>query len=225
MILPYLAPGATFLLTRAGSRRVGAATLIPDSPLGLPADRAFVEEIDRLRREGRPLLECGSLVVDSSWRGQSTLIVAMLMAGAVRVIAEHEHARVVVSVTPTAERFYAMTLGFARLADPRPLYGAPAILMESDSARMAEGITRGRTAPQRLLSELTAEERPDWLEDRRAGGTWPRQPLMDLLAEQGQLERVLGPPAVLGRRLGREVPEPASEAPVPTAAGAAQRSP
>ena len=84
----------------AGTRPVGAATLIPDSPLGLPADRAFVEELDQVRRTGQPLLECGSLVVDSGWGGQSTLIVAMLMAGAMRVIAEHTGARVVVSVTP-----------------------------------------------------------------------------------------------------------------------------
>jgi hypothetical protein len=227
MILPYLAPGAAFFVAHWGDRAVGAAALLPDSPLGLPSDRAFVEEMDGLRRDGRPLLECGSLVVGSGWQGQSTLIVALLMAGAMRVIAERPHARVAVSVTPSAERFYASTLGFVRLADPRPLYGAPAVLMEGDTAGMQYSVARGRTAPQRLLDELTTDDDPAWLDDRRTGQPWPQAPLGELLAEQGCFERVLGPLAVLGRRLGWGGPEPAAAEAVmpPATAVAAQRSP
>jgi len=202
MILPYLAEGTAFFVARRGDRPVGAAALIPDSPFGLPADRGFVEEIDGLRREGRPILECGSLVVAAAWRRQSALIVAQLMAGAARVLAEQPAARVVVSVAPSAERFYGTLFGFRRIADPRPLFGPPALLLETDNARVQESISRGGTAPQRLLAELMDVSEPHWLEDRRGGEPWPSGPVTELLAEQGCLEPLFGQLGVLSRRLG-----------------------
>ncbi len=226
MILPYLNPGTSFFLARRAERSIGASALIADGPLGLPADRSFAEEIDELRREGRPLSECGSLVVDSAWRGESTLIVAQLMAGAARVLEEREDAHVVVSVTPSAERFYAALFGFQRLAEPRPLYGAPAILMETDTQRVRESVARGRTAPQRLVGELMNPDWTDWIDDRRSGEPWPPGPVTELLAEQRLLERVLGPLAVLSDRLGWQIPErPWPALAVPATAGGTHRSP
>jgi hypothetical protein len=202
MILPYLAERTAFFVARRGERAVGAAALIPDSVFGLPADRGFVEEIDALRAEGRPILECGSLVVAAAWRRQSALIVAQLMAGAARVLAEQPDARVVVSVAPSAERFYGTLFGFRRIAEPRPLFGPPALLLETDNARVQENVSRGGTAPQRLLAELMDPARPHWLEDRRGGEPWPTGPVTELLAEQGCLEPLFGQLGALSRRLG-----------------------
>lgn len=202
MILPYLTPGAAFFLVHRENEAAGAAVLIPDGPLGLPSDRAFVEENDALRSERRPLFECGSLVVNPGRHGMSSLIVAMLMAGAARVLAEHEDGRVVVSATPGSERFYADLFGFVRVSDERPLYGAPAVLLETDTWRVRDHVSRRRSAPQRLVGELTTAVDPDWLDDRRAGEPWPEEPVTALLGEQHGLERVFGPLGVLGARLG-----------------------
>ena len=64
----YLNPGTVFVVARIDGVTVGTLAMVADGPFGLPADRAFAEELDDLRRTGRDVLEVGSLAIRREWR-------------------------------------------------------------------------------------------------------------------------------------------------------------
>lgn len=54
-------PGTTTFIARKDGQCIGAVTLIPDTPFGLPMDEKYKDETDRLRRQGRKICEVGQL--------------------------------------------------------------------------------------------------------------------------------------------------------------------
>ena len=200
----YLNPGTVFLVARIDGETVGTCAMVADGPFGLPSDRAFAEENDLMRAEGPVVRECGSLAVSGSHRRHTRRIVMRLFAAATRLaLDEFPDSPVVVAVTPENERFYAAIAGAVRVADPRPLFGAPAVLLRTGGPLLAlhcapaghphpahhgradhrarPGVDRGppawRSAPRRLARTAPRRGR----RHRRAGRAAParrsRQPL------------------------------------------------
>lgn len=103
---------ATFLARRDG-RIVGTISLVMDSPLGVPMEKIYPEEVGRLRAAGRAVAEVGALAIAQSERGQG--LVHLLTK------AMFDHARVsgvddlVISVHPDVEDLYRATLLFQRM--------------------------------------------------------------------------------------------------------------
>jgi hypothetical protein len=58
-------PTTTTFVAKQGRRVVATVTLIPDSPLGIPMDKIYKREVDRLRRKGRNIAEVSQLSIDS----------------------------------------------------------------------------------------------------------------------------------------------------------------
>jgi hypothetical protein len=54
----------TLVAIYKGKYIMGTMTLMEDSPLGLPMDKIYSEELNFLRREGRRLVECGMLAMN-----------------------------------------------------------------------------------------------------------------------------------------------------------------
>lgn len=54
-------PGTTTFIAKKEGQVIGAVTLIPDTPFGLPMDEKYKEETDKLRRKGRKICEVGQL--------------------------------------------------------------------------------------------------------------------------------------------------------------------
>ncbi len=54
-------PGTTTFIAQKEGQVIGAVTLIPDTPFGLPMDEKYKEETDKLRRQGRKICEVGQL--------------------------------------------------------------------------------------------------------------------------------------------------------------------
>lgn len=69
LTLHNVVPGATVFIALKAKEIVGAVTLFPDSPLGLPMDEKYKEEADVLRRQGRKICEVGQLATKSGLFG------------------------------------------------------------------------------------------------------------------------------------------------------------
>lgn len=202
LIPHYLDPATRFLLAQVDGEPAGGCALHLDGPFGLPADRAFVEEIDGMRCEGHPILECGSLVVRPAWRRHTRQIFLHLMGAAMRALGEHgPDARILISVTPESERFYSGLFDFAPVAPPRPLYGAPAVLMRSDYTRIMDLHLHVGAASHRLLAGLALGPPGSWLVDRRTGEPWPSDWLWPLLRESGVVRRLTHQLEALDQRM------------------------
>ncbi|MDC0666197.1 N-acyl amino acid synthase FeeM domain-containing protein [Nannocystis radixulma] len=101
-----------------GDRPVGTISVTCDSPVGLPLDKDYRAEIDRLRDAGARLAEVGSLAVLKPWRLTGvTFLMSMTAVWACHVLFRATH--MAIGVNPSAEAFYAAIHGFTRLGEPR----------------------------------------------------------------------------------------------------------
>lgn len=198
----YLNPGTFFAVARVGGEAIGTIALIADGPFGLPSDRAFAEENDRLRAESNlPIRECGSLAVRAPWRRHTRRIFvratcALLRAG----LEEFPEALVPMVVAPESERFYSAMTGARLVAGPRPLYGAPAVLLRTSAAESARHCALRSSPGQRTMDALVNERNPSWLMDRRSGEPLPSEWLRELIDEQGAMDPLAAQIGLLAQR-------------------------
>lgn len=61
----------TTFIAKQKNKVVAGVTLIPDSPLGVPMDKIYKEELDTLRKQGCRISEVSQLSIDSSLFGRS----------------------------------------------------------------------------------------------------------------------------------------------------------
>lgn len=207
MIGPYLNPGTVWALAWADLRPAGANALISDGPFGLPSDRAFAEELDALRARG-PLFEVGSLALASAARRHHARIFPALIATLVRHVEMGVPPGSVgfTTVNPSAERFYASTLGAEVIAGPRPLYGAPAIAVSLDPVVIRERLLAPSTSSQRRLAQLVYGPRGSWHSDRLTGEPLPSEWSLPLVQEQGVGGRLAAQVDLVLGRLGWHTP-------------------
>jgi hypothetical protein len=67
-------PASLIFVARRSDRVVGTMSLVPDSPLGLPADSMQRERLDSLRAQGLKICEIGGAVCDLALRGSGLAI-------------------------------------------------------------------------------------------------------------------------------------------------------
>lgn len=118
---------------------VSTIAYIPDSSLfGLPMDSLYKDEVDALRRQGRKVVEIGSLSTEKSLRGKNvvmylykTVINYGLMTGVNDLC---------LTVNPKHARFYADIMLCEQIGEEKhyPAVGAPAVLMRADFDTYAE---------------------------------------------------------------------------------------
>lgn len=198
----YLNPGTVFALARIGDETIGTAALIADGPFGLPSDRAFAEENDALREESPlPLREVGSLSVRSEWRRHTRRVFVRAISALTRVaLAEYPDAIVPMAIAPQTERFYAAMVGARLVAGPRPLYGAPALLLRTSARELTDHTRAQAGSGPRTMDRLITEPDPSWLHDLRTGEPFEMEWLRDLLAELGVMSGVESQVRMLAQR-------------------------
>lgn len=198
----YLNPGTMFFVARVEGETVGTCALIADGPFGLPSDRAFAEENDLLRATfPGTVFEAGSLAVRSEHRRSTRRIVMRLFAAMTRIaLVEFPDAPVPLAVTPENRRFYAAMAGTLDLAGPRPLYGAPAVLLQTGATALAAHCAQRTTPTQRAMDGLLTERDPAWFRDRRSRRPLPSEWLATLLDEQGVTDTLAAQIRLLAER-------------------------
>ena len=97
--------------------------------------------------------------------------------------AEFPDTPIPLAVAPENLRFYEALVGATLVAEARPLYGAPAILMRTSGGSIVEYTAQRRSPIQRTMDVLVGDPDPDWVDDRREGAPLPADWLAPLLAE------------------------------------------
>lgn len=198
----YLNPGGFFAMARIGGETVGAMATVADGPFGLPSERAFAEEIDQLRAASdAPIYEAGSRVVHRDWSHRAGRISMFMIGSIINVgLTEFYDSPMLITVAPEAERSLRLTFNCERIADARPLFGAPAVLLVTTGAMIEECLSRPLTSAQRMMATLALDPDPGWIADRRAGAPMDADWLPALLDEQGLTTRLAAQLELLGER-------------------------
>jgi hypothetical protein len=132
---------ATFV-ARLRDAVVTTATVVFDSPLGLPLENIYHDEVDQLRREGARLCEV-TMLADRRRAGMRT-IPSILQVFKMIMHYTMKHAKVtdvVITVNPSHEAFYTRYLPFESLGGLRhypSVKNAPAVASRANLARIVE---------------------------------------------------------------------------------------
>jgi hypothetical protein len=125
---------AAFLVERSGEA-VGTVSVIPDSPLGLPADESHPDALAQLRAAGRSPVEVGRLAIRKDCMNDRTVLVALFDALSIYGRCVRRATDLVITVNPGHARYYERMLLFECLGEERALgsvCGAPAVLLRLD---------------------------------------------------------------------------------------------
>lgn len=188
-VAPYLNPGTRFVVVYAADEPIATATMVEDGPFGLPADRAFVEEIDQVRATSDSLSEVSGLAVVVPWRGQARLLMGLLLGTVVRLGGDRGVGhRVVFVVEPGQAATLSLMLMGERRVGPRPLLGEPGTLVVTRDVSQYRTFFADPTGPtaRRLVAEYALDPDPTWLVDDPPSGEW-RHVLLPSLAEESGL--------------------------------------
>jgi hypothetical protein len=198
----YLNPGTYFVMARMQGELAGAMAMVSDGPFGLPAERAFAEEIDAIRAAcDAPIHEAGSRVVPQAWGHRAGRISMFMIAATINLgIRELSDSPILITIAPEAERSLHATIECERVAGPRPLFGAPALLMLTTPDVLPDHFGRALTSSQRAMAALALDPDPLWLVDNRAGEALDAPWLGTLIAEQGLDARLAAQLEIIGAR-------------------------
>jgi hypothetical protein len=109
---------------------VGTISLVGDSPLGLPLDKSFRDEMADFRVRGERIAEVSALAVAPELRNSG--VVYLLNRLTLRTAVQAKFHRLVMSVHPRTDVLYRTAMLFEKFGEERPYAGltaAPAIAM------------------------------------------------------------------------------------------------
>jgi hypothetical protein len=114
-------PSTRMFVAREGDRVVGTVALVPDSPIGLPMDQVYGEELSGFRARGMRLGEATTLTVDSGYRASGAAILARLFRLLSLYAAEIGRLdQLVMVVSPHHRRFYETCFPIRQFGSLRP---------------------------------------------------------------------------------------------------------
>jgi hypothetical protein len=139
-------PDTVTLLVEQGQEPIAAVTDVPDSPLGLPADRTFPEETARMRAEGRRMFEAVSLVQASLSERTGIMVVAKLHELLCLVGGELLGCTdLICTVNPRHEAYYRKLMLFEKRGGEAAcdkVSGAPAVFLTLNMADVRRHVER-----------------------------------------------------------------------------------
>lgn len=122
----------TFVVENDGDEILGALTLVFDSPIGLPADALYKEEINKLRNSGRKVCEIISLGISDNARGSVKLIASLFYCAYLLSWRIRNSTDFVITTHSRYEKFYCRNILFKKIGEVREyakVNGAPTVLL------------------------------------------------------------------------------------------------
>ena len=148
-------PETRVFVARLRDRVVATMTLIPDSPLGLPMDEIYKNELKQLRDEGRHLAEVSGLALAHAY--QSSGIAILLRLTRMMVIqAVQTESDLCIAVNPHHAMFYRKAFHFqdiGGLKQYRKVNSAPAVALRLDLA-LARSLMNELREGHPMISEV-----------------------------------------------------------------------
>jgi hypothetical protein len=188
----YLHGGkAVTFLAEASGDYIGTITIIVDSTVGLPADRIFPEEVDKLREAGRRSCEAVALALGHNARTRDRTVVFQLFRMAVAAAGLAECTDMVATVMARHGTFYRRVLLFDRVSSETrvsPKTGAQVRFARLDLLQAPARFERfyGAMPHHRNLSRFLF----DPIERERLKGWLGRRRLSTVLQNKRRLRRV-----------------------------------
>jgi len=145
---------------------VATVTLVPDSPLGLPMDLAYVEEADALRGAGRRLAEV-SMLADRRRFGQRSIARTLpMLLRLMKMLFDYTRDVVnctdlCIAVHPDHERFYTRYLLFERMGEVKEYPSVernPAVACRLNLDHIEERCRGNRVLMKNFFSRFTSPE-------------------------------------------------------------------
>lgn len=182
LTLYHVLPGSRTILVKASDRVVATATYIPDSPLGLPSDRIFGDEVAEMRAQGRRIVEISGLAIEESVRAKDRSNLAAWLFHSIEDIARTGGMTddLIITVNPRHVGFYAGRLGFRDLAGPRPfaaVQGADAVLLRQSKEVSVDHLrwwNRKKRETAKLVDAFVEQAQP-WVWDSERLADWTQR--------------------------------------------------
>jgi len=135
-------PETITLVARLNSAIVTTASVVFDSPLGLPLETIYSQEVDQLRREGCRVCEV-VMLSDRRRAGMRTIPAILQLFKLVfhYTLTHHQTTDVLITVNPSHEAFYTRWLPFEDLGPLRyypSVKNAPALAKRANLVRVLE---------------------------------------------------------------------------------------
>ena len=142
-------------VARSRGRVVGTMTLIADSPLGLPMDEIYTDELRRLRDARCNLAEVSALALDPEYQSSGVPILLRLIRMMV-IYAAQTVSDLCIAINPHHAAFYRKAFHFQDIGGLKQygkVNGAPAIALRLDLA-LARSLMSQLRDGHRMLSEV-----------------------------------------------------------------------
>lgn len=145
--LHHAHPQTKVFIARLRGRVVGTVTLIPDSPIGLPTDSLYAEELAGLRQAGRRVAEVSALAMSVESRSLSLYVLMRMLRMVLLYAALYKRLDdLFLAVHPRHGAFHRATFGFEQVGDLRSygaVAGAPAVGLRLDLDGVRDLIAQG----------------------------------------------------------------------------------
>jgi len=148
-------PATRVFVARSRDRVVATMTLIADSPLGLPMDEIYSDDLRKLRDMGRDLAEVSGLAMDPDYQASGVAVLLRLVRMLV-VYAAQVESDLCIAVNPRHAAFYRKAFHFqdiGGLKQYRKVNGAPAVALRLDLA-LARSLIRELRDGHPMISEV-----------------------------------------------------------------------
>jgi len=142
-------------VARCGGHVVGTMTLIADSPLGLPMDEIYTDELRTLRDARSNLAEVSALAVDPAYQASGVPILLRLIRMMV-IYAAQTVSDLCITVNPHHAAFYRKAFHFQDIGGLKQygkVNGAPALALRLDLA-LARTLMRELRDGHRMISKV-----------------------------------------------------------------------
>ena len=136
-IFDALPDSTTFVAQDAQGCIEGALTVVFDSPIGLPADELYQEEIDAVRNSGRPICEFVSLGIRDTAKSPFKILACLFYCAYVLAWRKKKSSALIITVNPQHEDFYCRKVLFEKIGPERnfaKVNGAPSVLLNGPLA-------------------------------------------------------------------------------------------
>ncbi len=114
----HFLPQTNHIIVKYKGLVVASMTLVADSPLGLPAEKYFTDEINQLRKTGQETVEFSSLVVENGFKGWSEALTYLLIKYAINYVKKHmASSQVVINVHPSMVKSFCRNWYFRQKSE------------------------------------------------------------------------------------------------------------
>jgi hypothetical protein len=127
-------PETTTFVAKNGQGSIeGALTVVFDSPIGLPADALYNEEIDEIRNSERQICEFVSLGISKTVKKSVKVLACLFYCGFLHAWQKNKSRELIITVHSRFENFYRRNIFFNRIGPERKytkVNGAPTVLLK-----------------------------------------------------------------------------------------------